>query len=110
MDVTESERGATAKLTCHDLGSIPMQQKYSTMIYEGAQINGWIATLATLADVAATDLEQALTVVPYAYLDDDFALDEIKRAAQSEQVFFDEVGRCDSGTRRIGPMPPALPR
>jgi len=94
MDVTESERGATAKLTCHDLGSIPMQQKYSTMIYEGAQINGWIATLATLADVAATDLEQALTVVPYAYLDDDFALDEIKRAAQSEGgvAFFDASG------------------
>ena len=94
MDVTESERGATAKLTCHDLGSIPMQQKYSTMIYEGTQINGWIATLATLADVAATDLEQALTVVPYAYLDDDFALDEIKRAAQSEGgvAFFDASG------------------
>ena len=94
MDVTESERGATATLTCHDLGSIPMQQKYSTMIYEGTQINSWISTLATLASVGSTDLEQALTVIPYAYLDDDYALDEVKRAAQSEGgvAFFDVNG------------------
>jgi len=94
MDVTEAERGATAKLTCHDLGSIPMQQKCSTMIYEGTQINSWISTLATLAEVGSTDLEQALTVIPFAYLDDDYALDEIKRAAQSEGgvAFFDVNG------------------
>ena len=74
MDVAESEKGVTAKLTCHDLGSIPMQQKYSTMIYEGTQINSWISTLATLAGVGSTDLEQALTVIPFAYLDGDYAL------------------------------------
>lgn len=94
MDVTEAEKGVTAKLTCHDLGSIPMQQKYSTVMYEGSQINSWIATLATLAEVAATTLEQSLTIAPYAYLDDDYALDEIKRAAQSEGgvAFFDVNG------------------
>ena len=94
-EVVEAERSVKAKITGHDLGFIPMQQKYSTMMYADVPISAWISTLATLAGVASTDLEQSLTIAPYAYLDDDYALDEIKRAAASEGgiAFFDVAGK-----------------
>ena len=95
MDVTESERSTKARIECHDMGSVPMQQKHSTLMYEGQRTDAWIELLADLAGVADRSLERGLTVLPYCYLDDDFALDEIRRVAAAEGgvTFFDVLGR-----------------
>ncbi len=94
MAPVDKERAAIASIECHDMGSIPMQQKQSTMLYAGVQTNGWIQTLANLAGITATNLERGLITLPYAYLDDDFAMDEIRRAAAAEGgvAFFDASG------------------
>lgn len=92
MDPVASERSAIIILNCHDMGSIPLQQKCSTIMYENRRTDQWIQTLAGLAGVSSYSLERGLITIPYCYLDDDFAMDEIRRAANAESgVAFHDV-------------------
>ncbi|MHB0874573.1 MAG: hypothetical protein ACYC5O_00870 [Anaerolineae bacterium] len=94
MGCGEAEVAMTADLELHDMGSVPQQQKLSTMMQTDLRVDQWIALLATAAGVTSTSLERGLCTVPYLYVDQDFALDEMRKAAAAEGgcVFYDADG------------------
>lgn len=94
MGVTEGERSQQVPLTCHDMGAVPMQQKVSSLMYTNQRTDLWMATCCSLAGISSFTFETGLCVIPWCFLDDDYALDDLRRVAMSEGgvAFFDTAG------------------
>lgn len=94
VGVTEQESDGRAELQCADVSSAVAQQKLSSPMYMNQRTDEWIETLAGLAGISGHTLERGHAVIPYCYLDNDFAWDEIRRVAMAEGgvAFFDADG------------------
>jgi hypothetical protein len=99
LDVQEAEATEEVTLTCHDPGSDPRRQKISSYVYGVAAYpakasHDWIDYVRSQLGIASPSLEHGLMVIPYAWLDDDDGLSEMRTAASSEGgiLFFDADG------------------
>jgi len=91
----EAPEGAeTAVLTCHDLGSEPKRQEYTSTMYTNEETKTWLGRIRAWAAVASHSFENTVHVIPYCYLDDDDLLGEMRKAAASEAgvLFYDSDG------------------
>lgn len=93
MDCTAPETEETATLICHDMGSDPKRQNYTSAMYHNDEMITWMGRLRAWAGLMHS-FEESVHVIPYAYVDDDELLDEMRKVAASEAgvLFFDADG------------------
>jgi hypothetical protein len=100
MDCVTPENEETATLTCHDLGSDPKRQNYTSAMWTDQETKTWLGRLRAWASVAAFSFENSVHVIPYCYMDDDDLLGEMRKAAASEAgvLFYDSDGELQFWT------------
>lgn len=105
-DVIEHEASGVAQLTLQDIASAFEQVKVSTPLYTDLRTDQWIATLCSALGLSSYNLERGIGLIPHCWLEEDFALAEIRSAAQSEGgvAFFDDEGELQfwNATHWIG--------
>jgi hypothetical protein len=94
VDIHESETSYQVSLACQDMAAMYEQVKVRTQMYRNIATDEWIGTLCSALGIASYNLERGLTVMPWAWLDDDFGLAAIRAAAAAEGgiAFFDSDG------------------
>lgn len=92
--ISEAEASGEVRLGCNDMGSAAQQRKVSSRIQADRRTDEWIASLCAMAGISPTSLQRGMATIPFCYVEDDFALDEIRRVAMSEGgvAFFDTDG------------------
>lgn len=106
QDVAEAEAKGTVRLALSDMAAAYEQIKVSTPLYTNQRTDEWIGTLCSALGLSSYSLERGIGLIPYCWLEEDFALAEIRAAAQSEGgvAFFDDEGtlRFWTATHWIG--------
>lgn len=87
--VDESEAHGTAMVvaSCTDNSIGLLQYKLSTTITEDTRPDEYMATLLAAAGVGSRDLDEALTEIPFAWLDDENVWSELQELAAADGGF-----------------------
>lgn len=82
-------------VTARDVGWKYLQYKMSTSVFKNKLTSEWITYLAASAGITNRTIDTGMYRIPYVWLDDESAVEEIWKVAQSEggRVFFDQLGK-----------------
>jgi hypothetical protein len=91
---SESTPSGTVSFSCRDAGWKFIQDKRSTTLYTDQTPEEWIQFIADLVDIETTELDTGLYTIPFVWLDDESAVEEIWQTAEADCgiAYFDELG------------------
>lgn len=86
----------TVQLACTDNALPLMQHKHSTALYQDQRADQLIAALLAAGGIGGAVLDAGMSVIPWAWLDDENLWSELQQLAQADGgvLYFDELGTC----------------